>query len=735
MSPFCNPMSSSKESLLKPGRNWSAFWFCFLVCSAGPLRGDGTVNSVGMTMVPIPAGHFQMGQEKRNLDYQWHCSVEIDQGADWDEQPVREVEITKPFAMSAIEVTNAQYELFEPAHRAKRSPGKLISQEDDAAVVNVSWDDAARYCEWLSQKEKRHYRLPTEAEWEYACRAGTTTYYHYGDVLPDKYQQMNANFLAQMDLYIPDKTKVPPYYVFTDKISLLEKQHQPNAWGLYDMAGNAQEWCVDWYAPYDPRETKDPLGRVGNSRVIRGGSFSNWGRLLRSANRSSMLPSIRTVHTGFRVVAGEDLGEIEKPVPFPEFATPKAVQPYGDTSYHPQVSLFAGPIDRVKIPAHSFGPLYSAHNHDAAVACMPNGDVLAIWYTTVLEGGCELAVASSRLKAGSREWTDAEPFFDTADGNDHAPALFVDGDTIYHFNLTATWNGSFVRTSTDNGHTWTQFRPYCEDRAYAQPNESTIKTHDGRILATLDGANEASIVMESKDAGNHWTRLTDDSEKDHDPGTTGKAIAGIHTGMVELKDGTLLALGRVDNAKRLATYQNKLPLSLSTDGGRTWSYRISELPAITSGQRMTMKRLKEGPVLLCSFTDRLLREKAEEIGKVGLNTVKSLKSLVRTESERDGIMVSDGKGGEFKGYGLYAALSWDEGKTWPVKRLILPENPPPTMLGTDGSVQKVDARHAEPNGYLASAQDADGRIHLISSRNYYEFNLAWLTQGSGYGKQ
>jgi hypothetical protein len=173
-------------------------------------------------------------------------------------------------------------------------------------------------------------------------------------------------------------------------------------------------------------------------------------------------------------------------------------------------------------------------------------------------------------------------------------------------------------------------------------------------------------------------------------------------------------------------------MSLSKDGGRTWTYGISDLPAITSSQRMTMKRLKEGPILLCAFTDRLVREKAEEIGKVGLNTVKSPKSVVRTESERDGLMVSDGRGGEFKGYGLYAALSWDEGKTWPVKRIVISENPPATILGTDGGVQKVDARHAEPNGYLASVQGADGCIHLISSRNYYKFNLAWLTQGTAY---
>jgi formylglycine-generating enzyme required for sulfatase activity len=702
-----------------------------LMCNAMPLWATEPVNSVGMTMVSIPAGTFQMGQEKRNLDYGWRCSLEIDQGADWDESPVRQVEITKPFAMSATEVTNAQYELFEPNHRATRKMSKMISREDEAAVVNVSWDDAVRYCQWLSEKEKRHYRLPTEAEWEYACRAGTTTCYHYGDVLPDKYQPMNAGFLVQMNLYIPDRQKAPPYYVFTDQISLLEKQHQPNAWGLYDMHGNAQEWCLDWYAPYHPTDTKDPLGKTGNSRVIRGGAFSCWGRLLRSANRSSMLPCLRTVQTGFRVVAGADLGSIEKLVPAPEFATPKEVQPDLDPAYHPQVPLFEGPTKYVYIPPHSMGPLYSAHNHDSGIACLPNGDVLAIFYSTVLEGGCELAVASARLKAGSKQWTPAEPFFDTADMNDHAPAIFVDGNTVYHFNLTGTWKGSFVRTSTDNGYTWSQFRPYCQEDPAGQPNESNIKTRDGRLLGTLDGPNETSDVVESRDHGNTWKMLTRLDDREHDtPGKTGTTIAGIHTGMVELGNGDLMALGRVDNARRLATYQYKLPKSVSKDGGKTWTYSISEFPAVTSGQRMTMKRLKEGPLLLCSFTDRLLREKAEEIGKVGLNTVKNLKSMIRRENERDGIVVADGKGGEFKGFGLYAALSWDDGKTWPVKRLILPKNVPMEIEGTDGGLQKITATHAEPNGYLTMAQDANGRIHLHSSRNDYVFNLAWLTEGS-----
>jgi len=709
-----------------------AITLVFLLLPGGLLRSQESTNSVGMKMLTIPAGKFQMGQAIRNTDYRNPITVENDQGADWDELPIREVEISKPFEMSATEVTNAQFELFKPDHRAvtMKDVSRKISREDDAAAVNVSWEDAMRYCQWLSEKEKKHYRLPTEAEWEYACRAGTTTLFHCGDSLPDKYQQMSADFLLHMEIYFPDEQKAPPYYSFPKTISLQEKQHAPNAWGIYDMHGNAQEWCLDWYAPYNPEVTKDPLGVSGDSRVVRGGSFSKFARLLRSANRSSMIPGIRSVTTGFRVVAGDDMGEVEKPAPAPAPLVPLAAKPHLDSSYDPKAPLFGGPDEYVKIPPGLMGPLFSAHNHDPAVACLPNGDVFAVWYTCVQENGPEMAVACSRRKAGSKEWTPAELFFDTADMNDHAPALLVDGNTVFHFNKAG--QGSFVRTSTDNGYTWTPFRPYCE-MFQTGPNESNIQTRDGRLLGTLDGPRWTSIVMESKDHGNSWTMVTSHEGREHEtPGNTGKAIAGIHTGMVELTNGNLLAFGRFDKAQFLKNYDCKLPMSLSADGGKTWTYSISEFPAVTSGQRISMKRLKEGPLLLCGFSDRLLAENAEEAARLGMNVYKGRS---RAQDELDGIMVSDGKGGQIKGFGLYAALSWDDGKTWPVRRLITPEKPPANPVGTDGGSRKFDATHAEPNGYLAMAQDADGRINLISSRNHYQFNLAWLTQGTAYANR
>ncbi|HEO72446.1 MAG TPA: formylglycine-generating enzyme family protein, partial [Candidatus Hydrogenedentes bacterium] len=118
-------------------------------------------NTLGMPMVRIAPGTFTMGQE---------------QGGDFDERPAHAVTISRPFYISATEVTNAQFEQFAPDHRSLRGTDG-ISKGDNEAVVFVSWHEAVAFCKWLSEKEGKPYRLPTEAEWEYACRAGTTTPY------------------------------------------------------------------------------------------------------------------------------------------------------------------------------------------------------------------------------------------------------------------------------------------------------------------------------------------------------------------------------------------------------------------------------------------------------------------------------------------------------------------------------------------------------------------------------
>src|SRR5215213_2793111 len=134
-------------------------------------------NSVGMKLVGIAAGEFTMGAGTEPPK-----SIELWSKRDYDESPAHKVKVTKPFLMGAAEVTNAQYEQFDPAHKRLRGRDG-VSKADDEPVTFVTWQQAVAYCEWLSKKEGKPYRLPTEAEWEYACRAGTETPFNTGDTL------------------------------------------------------------------------------------------------------------------------------------------------------------------------------------------------------------------------------------------------------------------------------------------------------------------------------------------------------------------------------------------------------------------------------------------------------------------------------------------------------------------------------------------------------------------------
>ena len=548
------------------------FVLCSIAAAAPPPKEKEFTNSIGMRFVRIEPGDFTMGFEGRPIPADlagkpWRAN------GDFDEQPAHRVKITKPFYAGAFEVTNAQYEKFNPDHR--RSRGKLgFSKEDDDAVVFVNWNDATNFCQWLSKKEGHHYRLPTEAEWEYAARAGTTSPFSTGDSLP-------VPFLKN-----PTQSLYPPPNPVTTTVG----RTPPNAWGLYDMHGNVEEWVYDWYGPYEPGEQRDPVGRVdGDFRVTRGGSHSTEAYYLRSANRMGTLPDDQHGLTGFRIVMASLPGTKPLPVPAPPLnqrgvnpAVPAriAVGPDPNTPY------FRGPTKYVKIAPDSFGPMFSTHNHDPALVECPNGDLLAIWYSCVQEPGRELAVLASRLRYGQQEWDEASPFWDAPDRNDHAPAMWFDGkDTIFHFSglsAAATYRANLalvMRTSKDSGRTWSKARligPEHEERH--MPVESVFRAVDGSILLVTD-ANPGSAVIVSRNNGKTWEGA-------------GGRIAGIHAGMVQLKDGRLMALGRGDNI------DGRMPKSISSDMGKTWTYTTSPFQAVRSMQRPVLIRLREGPLLL-----------------------------------------------------------------------------------------------------------------------------------------
>ncbi len=639
--------------------------------------GKSVVHALGIRLVRIEPGSFLMGTAE---------------GGDFDERPLHRVTISQAFYLGTTEVTNKQYEWFDPAHRKLR--GKLgISTADDEAVVFVSWLDADRFCRWLAAKEGLPYRLPTEAEWEYACRAGTTTAYHTGKELADPAFKKNVG-----TSWFPD-----PARGSKESVRLFVGRTPPNAWGLFDVHGNVEEWCLDWYGPYTAGEQADPVGPAdGDFRVTRGGSHSTPLEYLRSANRMGTLPEDSSWLIGFRLALGPR-PETKPAAPPPLRLHQRAVrqEPPADLNRGPDPAkpYFRGPRQYVKIPPGSEGPLFSKHNHDPAIAECPNGDLLAIWYTCRTEAGRELAVAASRLRCGQEEWEPAAPFWDAPDRNDHAPALWSDGRTLYHFNglaAAATWGSAalILRTSTDSGATWSKARLIGPEHGLRhQTVESVIRTREGHLIVPCDavtGGSGGTAIVVSRDGGRTW----------HDPGagkpkpefragSRGAWIAGIHAALVQLNDGRLLAFGRGDSI------EGKMPQSVSADLGESWIYSASPFPPIGGGQRLVLLRLKEGPIFFASFARKWT--------------------------------IAHAAGKDREVTGLFAALSFDEGATWPARRLVTDDGPPREVDGGGNTGRfTLGPDSAEPRGYLAVCQSPDGLIHLIGSKQHYAFNLAWL---------
>jgi formylglycine-generating enzyme required for sulfatase activity len=198
-----------------------------------------------------------------------------------DNEILHETSVAAAFELACYQVTNAQYELFDPAHRQLRNE---LSPEDRGPVIDVSWYDAWAFCRWLGTE----YRLPAEKEWEFACRAGTRTAFHYGDSL--SWDQANFN-----GHYPYGDAEDIPYLGRTTPVG----SYKPNAWGLNDMHGNVWEWCESWYD--DVPQGSDVLQGVGSARVLRGGSFDSRAAWLRSAFRHHRRPAVAASYVGFRV--------------------------------------------------------------------------------------------------------------------------------------------------------------------------------------------------------------------------------------------------------------------------------------------------------------------------------------------------------------------------------------------------------------------------------------------------
>jgi formylglycine-generating enzyme required for sulfatase activity len=210
-------------------------------------------------MVNIEAGKFKIGPNMDNHD----------------------VEITRPFKIGKYEVTQAQYQ-------AVMGENPSENKGDNLPVENVSWDKAMEFCQKLSKWSGKDYTLPTEAQWEYACRAGTTTDFSFGEFIESK----DVNFDPKRSGLFRRKT-------------IAVGELKPNAWGLNDMHGNVAEWCSDWYAEdfYKKSPIQDPTGPpTGTEKVFRGGSMTSHADECSSWYRGHDLPNVIHPNLGFRVV-------------------------------------------------------------------------------------------------------------------------------------------------------------------------------------------------------------------------------------------------------------------------------------------------------------------------------------------------------------------------------------------------------------------------------------------------
>ncbi len=647
-------------------------------------------------------------------------------GGDYDEVPCRRVTITKPFYMSETEVTISQFRQFRAEY-----PGYDKFRPYASAI---SWQDAAAFCKWLSEKEGRPYRLPTEAKWEYACRAGTTTPFSSGDRAP--------------------------------------KHETANPWGLKNMHTGVREWCRDWYAVYPEQDETDPLGPAyGWAKVVRGGSM-DWTVegapfYARSANRAAVPPTFgpppleyqykqlqnakltfnlprqvqeeahrqykierlddvditlnEALNTPFRYtglanrwsirtsgfIAGRhEVGFRVVMAPVPD-AEPRRFEPpfvHRGVKQKPvllkQGADLQEPYYRTRLIFPNFGrePLttawklgveqgYGGGHHNSALEVLPNGDLMAAYYNTIFGGERDACVSimSMRLRRGADEWDMPSSWPDNVDSDDEGPVIWNDNGTIWFFwgspRQMAGYPFQYVK-STDNGATWGAVQFPLFDRRVgpyaAQPINSAFRDSKGTVYLAVDGSHSplTSELFATANEGKTWY-------------DTGGRTYGRHSTFIVLKDDVIMAF-----AGKQAEIDGFHPINLSRDGGRTYEIFPSTLPALGGGTRASLIKLASGRLFY--------------VGDMHLRSYRKL----TPEQAPPG----------FEGEGAYAALSDDMGKSWRVRKLV-----GGNVLGKDGKPVKVGTV-----SYVTARQSPDGIIHIVTSHNHpdlhFELNEAWILQ-------
>ncbi len=596
-------------------------------------------DAEGNQLALMPAGSFRMGADAATLS----ASVRAGFGVmsqrpargDFDETPAHIVHIAHAFRMATTEVTVAQYRKFDPTYVASAAYSQY--------AAGISWEQASAYCAWLSKREGKPYRLPTEAEWEYAARAGGTKLFGQSDTPPQR--------------------------------------DAPNAWGLSNLGSGRPEWVLDWYAPYRAETQTDPVGPAsGYARVVRGGGLdyrrskdaaiypATAPYFERPSNRASMAPSFHAPegNIGFRVV--------QAPMPTtrayavqPQFFQTAVKQtadriadgPDGSKPWLHMIELFPNLQGKsmpnvgwqVGLP-RGLGVAY----HNSAIQQMPNGDMLAAYYNTPnQEDDPDQTVLMMRRRAGSETWDMPEPWPYFADAANAAPVIWNDSGNVWLFwgtpRLIGAWPFAYM-TSADNGASWGEVRfPHFAapiGRYVSQPINSVVRTGDGTILLPTDstgkdatGNGSISAVWGSHDDGQTWY-------------DTGGRTAGRHTTIVLAKDGAILGFGGKNS-----NIDGRMPLAVSRDGGATWEKSKTPFDELMSGERPSVIRLKSGRLFF----------------------VADFNPKPEKHIHKDG---------------AYVALSEDDGHTWTIKPLprnVLTVGYTTATQGADGVIHVVTSKN------------------------------------------
>lgn len=605
------------------------------------------VNSVGITLVPIAAGAFTMGSEQKP--------------ANWDEGPRHPVTISTPFRIGESEVTVEQFRQFKPE--------AVLNPTYAPYAAGMSWTDAAAFCAWLSAKEGRHYRLPTEAEWEYVCRAGRAD---------------------------------------AADISWEVRPNEANPWGVKNLLSGPVEWCADTYGEYDGAAERDPVGvATGFMKVVRGGYLDTPEKYkpapyLRPSNRASAAPSFAPFRDGqpnpqkyglhrigFRVVLAPELPTTPR-VAADSYARSGVIESTADAMVGPDAAqpylrrrrMLPIPPEDTKqdaIDHAGLHPSFRDHNHSPGFAVLPNGDALLVIYTSYNEYEPEVSLMAARLRFGAEEWDMPAPFIDTAGANDHAPLLCQENpDTLWLFWGNPYAEGHFpfnYLVSHDQGATWGPVTfphvtgPLGKGLERPQPINTVLRDAAGTIYLAVDAAGggqfgSQSMLWATSDGANTW----------HD--TLGRT-AGRHTSFVLRRDGSILGLGGKNSG-----IEDFMPQAISRDGGKTYTFSKTPFSQLNSGQRPCVIRLASGRLFTAG--DFQPSKKTKPPASV---------------TER----------------GCYVALSDDDGATWRIKRLP----------GAYSAHRKTLSL-----GYCVARQAPNGVIHLITSLNHpalqFELNEAWI---------